>query len=102
MTKNRSFVISDIITPDGNGINDKIRYLAGNDVSKLEYIKIYDRWGNLVHISENIPASGVTDLDWNAEFHGLPMQNGVFTLIASVSYIDNEVILYKGSMTILR
>ena len=102
VTKNRSFVISDIITPDGNGINDKIRYLAGNDVSKLEYIKIYDRWGNLVYISENIPASGVTDLDWNADFHGLPLQNGVFTLIASVSYIDNEVILYKGSLTILR
>lgn len=100
--KNRSFVMSNIFTPDGNGVNDKITYLAGKDVSQLEYLRIYDRWGNLVFLIENVPATGVSVLDWNAEFHGQYLQNGVFTWVANVLYIDQIAINYAGSLTVLR
>jgi hypothetical protein len=102
VSKNRSFVISDVITPDGNGINDKIRYLAGKDVDHLIYYNVYDRWGNLVYVTENIPSSGVTDLDWDIRFHGQDLQPGIYTWVAEVAYIDDVKIKYKGSLTILQ
>ncbi|MBK8626221.1 MAG: gliding motility-associated C-terminal domain-containing protein [Saprospiraceae bacterium] len=100
--KDRSFVISNVLTPNNDGINDKITYLAGKDVLKLEYFIIYDRWGNLVFKTENIPASGVAEIDWNADFKGHFLQDGVFTWIANVLYLDRKTINYKGSLTIFR
>lgn len=102
VVKNRSFVMSNVFTPNSDGINDKITYFAGKDVIKLESFNIYDRWGNLVFIAENIPASGVAEIDWNAEFKGQYLQNGVFTWVANVLYLDKEIINYKGNLTILR
>lgn len=102
VSKNRSFVISDVITPDDNGVNDKIRYLAGKDVDHLINYNVYDRWGNLVYIAENIPSLGVTDLDWDGRFQGQELQPGIYTWVAQVAYIDDVKIQYKGSLTVLK
>lgn len=102
VNKKRSFVMSNIVSMNGDGINERIRYLAGKDVSMIDYLRIYDRWGNLVYLQERIFPAGVAELDWNAEFNGLILQPGVYTWIANVVYIDDEVILYKGNLTLLR
>lgn len=102
VSKKRSFVMSNVFTPNDDGINDRLSYLAGNDIANLAYLKIYDRWGNLIYTAQNIPASGITNLDWNGEFHGQLLQNGIYTWIANINYIDQVSIGYTGTITLLR
>jgi hypothetical protein len=99
--KQRSFTICNIISPDQNAVNDRITYFAGNDVSALNYYRLYDRWGNLVFESLNNMDRGVTEFPWEATFKGKKLQSGVYTWIASISYIDDFVQQLQGSLTIL-
>ncbi len=99
--KNRSFVISNVITPDQNNINDRITFFAGKDVSSLNFYKLYDRWGELVFEAPFTSAEGVSEIPWEASFKGRKLVNGVYTWMASVTYIDGFVQPLHGSLTIL-
>ena len=101
VNKKRSFTISNVFTPDGNGQNDRIRYYAGKDVAQIAYLRIYDRWGNLVYQSTD-PSTGLKEVDWTANFKDQPLQSDIYTWISQVAFIDGFVTLYSGSMTIIR
>lgn len=99
--KRRSFVISNVLTPNGDGSNDHLRYFAGNDISGIRNFTIYDKWGNLVYQNEN-QDTGLVDIDWDGFFHGQPLLEGIYTWLCQVYYIDDVSITYKGSFTLMR
>lgn len=99
--KQRSFVISNVITDNGDNINDKMRYFAGNDVAGLVTFQVYDRWGNLIYRLDN-SESGLVDILWDGTYKGSKVASGIYTWLAQVEYIDGEVIDYSGSITVLR
>ncbi|MBK9736107.1 MAG: gliding motility-associated C-terminal domain-containing protein [Saprospiraceae bacterium] len=99
--KQRSFVISNIISPNGDNQNDKLKYFAGNDVAEIKYFAIYDRWGELIFHREGFP-NGLKEIDWGATFKEIALNPGVLIWIAKVLYIDDVVINYKGSITIIK
>ncbi len=99
--KERSFVISNVITDNGDQINDNIRYFAGTDVEEVLVFQVYDRWGNLIYQNNNI-APGLVDILWDGTFKGNIVAAGMYTWIAKVQYIDSEVIDYRGSITVIR
>lgn len=99
--KIRSFVISNVFTPNNDGVNDFITYYAGNDVKKVLSFRIYDRWGNLVWTSSS-DSHGISEIDWDGNFRGQKVMTGIYTWICDVEYIDAVIRQYKGSLTILR
>lgn len=99
--KTNSFIISNIYTPNEDRVNDYIRYYAGKDVKEILYLKIYDRWGNLVFQKENLEI-GLIDQDWNTTFNGQPLSQGVYAWIALVAYLDDRIVLNKGDLQIIR
>jgi gliding motility-associated-like protein len=99
--KKRSFAISNVITPNGDGQNDKIRYFAGHDVAQVNFFSLYDRWGNLVYHQEAL-LSGLEEIDWSGQYFSQPLQTGVYTWICDVTYLDSETKTYSGSLTILK
>jgi gliding motility-associated-like protein len=99
--KERSFVISNVITDNGDNINDKMRYFAGTDVARINTFQVYDRWGNLIYKSEN-SESGLIDISWDGTFKGNKVASGIYTWLAKVLYIDGDVIDYSGSITVIR
>jgi hypothetical protein len=46
-------------------------------------------------------AQGVSEIPWEASFKGKKLVNGVYTWMASVTYIDGFVQPLHGSLTIL-
>jgi len=101
INKERSFVISNVITDNGDNNNDKMRYFAGTDVEEVVTFQVYDRWGNLIY-QKNNSALGLVDILWDGTFNGNKVASGIYTWLAKVRYIDGAVIDYHGSITVMR
>jgi hypothetical protein len=99
--KVRSFVTSNIISANGDGINESPAIYGGKDVGSILSYDIYDRWGNKVFSESNI-GKGRSVLKFNGKFNNRDLAEGSYTWIANVLYIDGVVIQYTGSMTIIR
>ncbi|MEZ4911022.1 MAG: gliding motility-associated C-terminal domain-containing protein [Saprospiraceae bacterium] len=99
--KTRSFQIADVFTPNGDNVNDKLRYFAGKDVKVIQYFKVFDRWGNLVYITEHL-SPGLEEIPWDGIFNGQSLSEGVYAWVSLVTYLDDETVIYKGSLQILK
>ncbi len=101
--KDRGLFIPNAFTPHNNdGENDVFMIFSdGRGVKNISNFQIFDRWGELVFQDQNFlpddPAHG-----WDGYLRGEPMNPAVFVYWAEVEYVDGEVILYKGDVTLLR
>ncbi len=92
--------IPNVFSPTGDGINDVFTISYGPDlnVTAMEG-SIYDRWGNLVFSSTEIP------FKWDGLFNGEFLQPGVFVYLIRITYVDSTVqkeVLYSGDITLVR
>lgn len=101
VNKNRSFITSNIISANEDGKNDVPFIYGGNDVASVLLYEIFDRWGSKVFSESNIP-KGMSPLKFEGKFNERELASGIYTWTATVLYIDDVVIKYSGSMTILR
>lgn len=98
--KKRQFTISNIFSPNGDLSNDKIKIFTGRDVASIYNFSIYDRWGNLVYKSENLP-SGLVEIDWDTKVNRLKLSGSLYVWVARVGYIDDLIKVHSGSILIL-
>jgi gliding motility-associated-like protein len=94
------FYLPNIFTPDGNGVNDKFT-LSTNLPQNILGIEgeIFDRWGNLVFASNDLP------FEWEGSFNGAQLNPGVYVYVLVVTYLDNGETMAKqfsGDVTLVR
>jgi gliding motility-associated-like protein len=84
-------------TPNGDGTNDVV-YVAGWGIKKLNYFKIFNRWGELVFETTDIKVG------WDGTYRGVPQNTETYVYEASVEpYIDsNKPVVKKGTIKLLR
>ncbi len=83
-------------TPNGDGKNDII-YVDGWGIKKLNYFRIYNRWGQLLFETNDI------NQGWDGNYRGVPQNNETYVYEVSVqSYISDEPILKSSTFKILR
>lgn len=99
--KIRSFILSDIFSPNGDNLNDRLTYFADNDVALIQDFRIYDRWGNAIFMIDQL-TPGHKEIPWEAVYNGKKVESGTYTYSVKVIYIDQESIQYKGSLTLLK
>lgn len=63
--------IPDIITPNGDGVND-VWVIEGIDRFESTELFIYNRWGREIYAANNYAN------DWDAHWNGLPLPNGTY------------------------
>jgi hypothetical protein len=87
--------------------NATFRVFGGSGVSSVDFIRIYDRYGNIVHAEEGsqpIALAGVGT--WNGTFNNNPTQeleSGVYVYVVQFSFIDGgEPELRRGNVTLIR
>ena len=101
VVKERPIYIPTAFSPNGDGYNDRFYIGGGNNVVQVEQLQIFNRWGEQVFsrksFQPNDPAEG-----WDGVFDGKLLDPDVFVYYAEISFIDGEVILYKGSVTLVR
>lgn len=83
-------------TPNGDGINDFIN-VAGWGIRKLNYFKIFNRWGELIYETKDLKAG------WDGVYKGVPQNMETYIYQAEAeTYIDTEPIKKTGYFKLLR
>ncbi len=78
------FVVPNVFTPNGDGLNDQFAIIKNDTLKILEFnLEVYNRWGNRVYISQD------ENFEWDAQ----DMAEGTYYWSAHFScYIDDRFI----------
>lgn len=87
---------------DNNGGNDIFSVNTGVGIEKIEYFRVFDRWGNMLYEANDFVPDNVTNRGWNGEFKGQKMPPGVYVYVAKVKFIDGFEEIYQGDVTLIR
>lgn len=98
--KDRPIYIPNVFAPDKPFPNDHFTLFGGPAAQIINLLRVYDRWGSLVFETRDIELNEPV-LGWNGTSKGDKVQ-GVFTFYASVRFIDQADVEYKGSVTVVR
>lgn len=98
----RDISLPTAFSPNGDGINDLFTVLGSSlNVKNIEEFRIFNRWGNLLFTSNNFQPNS-TQNGWDGTHNGNPAPIGVYVFTATVRFIDEQVLNYSGSVTIVR
>lgn len=87
--------VPNAFTPNGDGLNDYLQPIFIG-IKQLNYLRIFDRWGNIIFESRN-----ETD-KWEGRLKGEKLGTGNFVWIAEAVTFEGRVIERKGSVMIIR
>ena len=102
LERNRNIYIPNVFSPNGDDKNDYFGTFAGVGVKSINFIRIFDRWGELLFQTENLVPSGDPSAGWDGTFRGKPVETGVYVYIVEVSFEDGIKLLYRGDITLAR
>jgi gliding motility-associated-like protein len=88
--------IPNAFTPNqiGPGLNNKFYVIADGIISSE--IRIYNRWGEQMYISENLKEG------WDGKFGGKECEQDVYAYLLKVRGFDGKPYEYSGTITLLR
>jgi gliding motility-associated-like protein len=98
----RHVYIPNVFSPNNDGRNDDFKIYTGLGVTAINYFRIYDRWGNLVHEEKGLLPSDTGAGKWDGTFNGDPLNPGVYVFVAEISFIDNATLTYSGDITLVK
>ncbi len=99
--RNRNVFIPNVVNTSKSNANSSFKLFSGQGVEQIEYLRIYDRWGNLVHEIEQLSGSLLGSAEWNARLNGNIVEAGVYVYVARVLFTDGEFLDYKGDITVI-
>ena len=89
------FLVPNIISPNGDGVNDFFYVLPQFDVD-LKWLRIYDRWGELIFSADDF------NQKWDGTFKGQPLNPGVYVYYLEVSCPNQSPYKKLGNVTIIK
>lgn len=102
VTQLRNIFLPSGFTPNDDGLNDYFTVYGFEPSAVLiESLEVFDRWGKRVFLMEEV-ALNQENLGWDGTVGGRPAQEGVYMYLANVKFLDERVVQYSGSVTLLR
>jgi gliding motility-associated-like protein len=93
--KGPDIYIPTAFSPNGDGNND-VLYIYPVGIKKFDFLRIFNRWGQLVFETKN-PALG-----WNGFFKNAALPTGAYVFNVQATTDQNKVINKKGTVMIVR
>ena len=84
-----------------NGTNDNWRIYSNADNFMVNELKIYDRWGNLVHKLKDQAAENGSILLWDGRREEEKLNSAVFIYLIDLQ-VGNTIYTRKGSLTLIK
>ncbi|RNI36643.1 PKD domain-containing protein [Hanamia caeni] len=97
---NSNIFVPNTFSPNGDGNND-VFFPRGSGVFKIQNIKVFNRWGEVVFEKSNFNANDAA-AGWNGTFKGKPLAADVFVYIMQVICDNNSTLTFRGNITLLR
>ncbi len=82
-------------TPNGDGLNDRFKVFFSGFFKEYQLI-IVDRWGNVVFESNDVNQT------WDGNRSQMPVSTGVYFYLLRVRCYDEQDIIRKGDVTVVR
>jgi len=101
LSKIRYIYIPTAFSPNGDGINDLFVIQGGKDVQQINSFDVYTRWGGLVHSARNFQPDD-PNFGWDGKLKNRMMRPQVMAWRAEVEYIDGEIDVLTGDVTLMR
>lgn len=84
-----------IFTPNGDNLNDEWQAQVGSSIN-IESLKIYDRWGSLIHSTAGNTAS------WNGKIKGENAMPGVYVIVLNYKTSRGETKVLIQDVSLIR
>jgi gliding motility-associated-like protein len=108
INRENEIFIPDAFTPNEDEVND-IFYVRSNSPSvvSLDYMKIFDKYNELVFEARGTDASSLIlpeypDFGWDGTFRGQKAEAGSYRYVIAVRYIDEQVVIFSGTLQLIR
>lgn len=98
--KIRDVFIPNAFSPNNDGYNDLFFINANQAVARIKDFKVFNRWGSLMYEGQDLPPNESSS-GWNGFFNGELMNTGIYVWVAEIEYLDGEVVLMKGDVTLV-
>lgn len=97
---NGNLFIPNTFSPNTDGQNDRF-FPRGSGISRIKSLKIFNRWGELVYDREDFNANDAS-AGWDGSYKGQRLTADVFVYTCEVVCMNNEVLTFRGDLTLLR
>jgi gliding motility-associated-like protein len=97
---NGNLFVPNTFSPNGDGINDRF-FPSGKGINMIKLLRVYNRWGEVVFERGNFNANDAT-VGWDGKYKGQVLAPDVYVYSCDVVCQNNEVLNFKGDVTLLR
>ncbi len=97
---NGNLFIPNTFSPNGDGANDRF-YPRGTGIAMIRALRIFNRWGELVYERINFNANDAS-AGWDGTYKGQKLSPDVYIYSCEVVCENNEVLPFKGDITLLQ
>ena len=97
----RPIYAPNVFTPNNDGSNDFFNIFTNRAAEKVNLLRVYDRWGELVYEGIDVPINDERE-GWDGQHNGLAVVQGVYAWYAQITFIDDITVDFKGDVTVLR
>lgn len=91
--------IPNAFTPDNNGKNDRF-LIKGYGIKIVKYLRIYNRWGNLVFERANFLLDDV-NAAWDGKLNGKPVDTGTYVYVTEMS-CNEQSFIKRGTVNVIQ
>ncbi len=92
--------VPNAFSPNGDGINDELRVSISEGVDKMLFVRVFNRWGNLISEVRNVENNGTI---WNgADSNGVLQKNDVYLLQIIARMINGREEVWSVDVNLLR
>jgi len=81
-------------------MND-VFYPRGKGIDRIEALRIFNRWGELVFEKRFFPANDPT-AGWDGTYKGKPSNTDTYIYMIDIICENALIITYKGNVTLIR
>ena len=100
VSKDRDFFAANIFSPSNTDSNSKFSILGSRQISMIDLLEIYDRWGNKLYSARDLDRTS-TDGGWDGTFNGEIVNTGVYIWKANIRYLDDHIEEFAGTITLV-
>ena len=101
ITVNSELFIPNAFTPNGDNINDMFSLFSPKGSIKINTLRIFDRWGNQIHVLENFNFSGEFHA-WDGRIGDQAAMPGVYVYVIELQNPKRGKLIFKGDLSLIR
>lgn len=97
----RRLFIPNVFSPNGDNVNDRFTIFGGNMITQINYLRIFNRRGELLFETNNIAPNDELQ-GWNGRLNGTILPTDTYIYSAEIAFVDGESEVYSGSVVLMR